>query len=301
MKTQQSTKSETNSINIIINTKNQKVMKTKKYSNVMKAFMAVAMMFLIAGVAFSQTSEERKGSSATYSVAAGDPTDEYTWTIAAPDAPASVTPAPTSGSGTIADPYVIDWTVDLTSIQVQWAADASPDINSISGAVSVQKRINAGAICPSPVQTMNIAFWSNPTAVVDPSETDLFVCSGDPIGGSITINLTGAPDGGQSGNDGFEVIYDVAVSDAGLTVSGANGPVGTDQSVTSDDATVTIPLPDALLNTTSGPQTYTITLSTVQDDFDETPVVIAGQVYTITVYPAPTTGDITSTGSLTRR
>ena len=295
------TNSETKSIHSINNTLNQKVMKIKKYSLMTKAVMALAMMFLISGVTFSQTVEERKGGSSTYSVVAAAGGEEYRWTIEAVDAPASTSVAAdiVSGSGTTGDPYITDWVADLTSIDVTWEADGSPDIASIAGIVTVQMRTNAGATCPSLVQTMDIAFWSEPTAAIDPTEVDLDVCSADAITGSITIDLTGAPDGG--GNDGFDVIYEVAVSDALLTVSGTNGPVGAGQVVTSDGATVTIPLPDALVNTHASSQTYTITLTSVQDDFNDPAVAVLAQVYTITVHPIPTTGIITSTGSLTRR
>jgi len=276
-------------------------MKTKKYSLVKKAMMASAMICLFAGTAFSQTVEERKGGTSTYSVAAGAPTDEYTWTIEAAVAPTSVTPVPSSGTGTTGDPYIIDWTTDLTSIDVEWATDGSPDIASTAGIVTVQKRLNAAAVCASPVQTMDISFWSLPSAEIDGAVTTLNVCSGDAIDGSITLNLTGAPDAGQSSNDGFEVIYDVTVDDPTLTVSGTDGAVGDDQSVTSDGATVTIDLPDALVNTDNVMHAYTITLNTVEDDFDDGPYAVAGQVYTINVYPTPTTGVIQSSGSLTRR
>jgi len=282
-------------------TLNQKVMKTKKYSLVKKAILASAMMCLIAGTAFSQNVEERKNGTSTYSIAAGAPTDEYRWTIEADVAPTSVTPAPSSGTGVTGDPYIIEWTADLYSIDVVWGADASPDIASTAGIVTVQKRLNAAAVCASPVQTMNIDFWSVPSAEIDGAVTTLDVCSADLIGGTITLNLTGAPDAGQSGNDGFEVIYDVAVDDPLLTVSGTDGAVGNGQVVNSDGATVTIDLPDALVNADNVVHTYTITLNTVEDDFDDGPYAIAGQVYTINVYPTPTTGVIQSTGSLTRR
>jgi hypothetical protein len=177
MKTQTSKQNQTNhSIN---NTLNQKVMKTKKYLKMTKAIVAFVMMFFISGVAFSQTIEERKGGTSNYSVAAGAPTDEYTWTVAAAVAPASVTPAPTSGSGTIADPYVIDWTADLTDIDVTWAADVTPDIASTAGAVTVQKRTVAGITCTSAVQTMDISFWSDPSAAIATADQD--VCSADAI------------------------------------------------------------------------------------------------------------------------
>ena len=115
------------------------------------------------------------------------------------------------------------------------------------------------------------------------------------------MDLTGAADAGQSSNDGFTVVYDVAVDDPTLTVVGVNGPTGAGQSVTSDGPNITIPLPDALQNTDVVPHTYTITLQTVQDDFTDGPYAVAGQTYQITVYPIPVTGVITSDGALTRR
>ncbi|MEN8158047.1 MAG: hypothetical protein ABFS10_13935 [Bacteroidota bacterium] len=276
-------------------------MKTKKYSIAAKAFVAVTVMFLFSGALFAQTVEERKGGTTTYSVAAGVVTDEYTWTIAAPTAPTSVTPAPTSGTGTTADPYVITWTADLTSIDVTWAADAAPGITSEAGQVTVQKQTTGGATCPSVVQVMDVTFWSDPSAAIDAvTSPDQTVCSADVIGGSVTIDLTGAPDAGQSGADGFDLVYNVAFSDATLTGSGSNSTAGAG-TVTSDGATVTIPLPDALVNTGAVAQTYTITLSTIQDDFNDPAVAVAGEVFTITVNPVPVTGVISSSSSLTRR
>ena len=93
----------------------------------------------------------------------------------------------------------------------------------------------------------------------------------------------------------------MAVSDPLLAVSGPNGVTGTDLVANSNTATVTIPLPDALVNTDVVPQTYTITLKTIQDDFDDIPVAVVLQVFTITVNPTPVTGPIGSTGTLTRR
>jgi len=289
---------------LINNSQNQKVMKTKKYSNSMKALVTLGIMFMISSAAYSQTIEERKGGTSTYSVAASAGTDEYTWVISADVAPVSVTPGASSGSGTTADPWIINWTADLTSIDVEWGADASPDIASTPGVVTVQKRTTVGAVCPSPVQTMDIAFWSEPDASIDPvAFPPRDVCSTDPITGTITIDLAGAPDGGQSGGFGFDVVYDVAVSDALLTVTGPNGGTGNGQTVSSDGATVTIPLPDALVNADNVAHTYTITLQTIDDDLDDGPHAIPplSQVYTITVHPTPATGIINSTGALGRR
>jgi hypothetical protein len=257
-------------------------------------------MFLISGMAFSQTIEERKGGGSTYSVTPSAGSDQYRWTISADVTPVSVSSATLpGGDGTTANPWIIDWTDNLTSIDVVWGADASPDIASTPGVVTIQKRTTVGATCPSLVQTLDIAFWSQPSAIIDvatsPNQT---VCSTDAIGGSVTIDLTGAPDGVANG---FDLVYDVAVSDALLTVSGIVGLPGIDEVVNSNGPTITIPLPDALVNTDVIPQTYTITLKTIQDDFDDIPVAVVLQVFTITVNPTPVTGPIGSTGTLNRR
>jgi hypothetical protein len=287
-----------NQISQINNTQNQKVMKTKKYSNSMKIVLIAGLMFLASGIAFSQTIEERKGGTSTYSVAASAATDEYTWTIEAAVAP-TVVPVPSSGTGTPGDPFIIDWTANLTSIAVTWAADGAPDIASTAGVVTVQKRSTVGTLCPSTIQTLDISLWSLPSAIIDAvTSPDQDVCSTDAIGGSVTIDLTGAPDAVA---DGFDLVYDVAVSDPLLSVTGLVGLPGVDEVVNSNGATVTIPLPDALVNLHADPQYYTITLKTIQDDFDEIPVVVAAQVFTITVYPTPVTGPIGSTGTLNRR
>ena len=285
------------------NTSNQLIMKTKQHSNMKRILLAIAMILMANGIVIAQTVEERKGGTSTYSVVAGDPTDEYTWTIYGDVQPASITPAPLpGGDGSVGNPYIVDWTAGQNTIQVTWGADASPDINSVAGRVSVQKRVtSAGAVCPSPVQDMDITFWSEPSAAIA-GLADSAVCSADPIGGNITLNLTGAPDGG--GNDGFNVVYDVAVSSANLSTTTAVGQPGTDLAVSTDGATVNIPRPEGLVNTGSAVETYTITLKSMTDDLDDgtgLPTAIVGQVYTITVYPTPSTGDITSSGSLTRR
>ena len=309
-----------NSIQTIINTKNQKVMKTKKYSVMMRAFMAAVAMFLISSVAMAQIdptpgtttqvpiSEERSGGTSTFTAtgthAAGD---EFTWEVWGDTPPVDITDGAVSiidgGAGTSASPYVVNWTPDLDAIVVEWADDAS-GITNTNGNVSVQKRLPiASGGCLSLVQSWDIDLWANPDAAIDPTETDLTVCSGDAIGGSITINLEGAPDDG-GGTGGFEVNYDVAVTGGGdLTVSGPNGTVGVGKIETElTNGSLEITLPDALVNTGTTAHTYTITLNTVRDDFDPAAVAVsAPQVFTITVNPVPETGTITSTGTLTRR
>jgi len=313
------TKKNLNTNNTIIHTKNQEVMKTKKYSLMMKAAFAVMISILFSNVALAQfdltagttvqapISEERTGGASTYTAsgthAAGD---RFTWEVWGDTPPVAITSGGvdiiSSGAGTSASPYVINITVDLSSIDVQWDTDAT-GITSTGGNVSVQKFLPVAASgCASPIQSWNINFWSNPDAAVDASETDLIVCSGEAIGGSITINLEGAPDNG-GGTGGFELTYDVAVSSGDLSVSGPNGPVGVGQIETElTNGSLEITLPDALLNTGTTAQTYTITLDTMQDDFTQAAVAVStAQVFTITVNPTPDTGTITSTGALTRR
>jgi len=299
-----------NTSNIIINTKNQKVMKTKKYSIVMKAAFAVMISVLFSNVALAQfvaagtntqlpVSEERKGGTSTYTAsgthAAGD---EFTWEVWADTPPAAITSGGldiiSSGNGISGDPYIINWTADLSAIDVQWAADAAPGITNTNGNVSVQKRLPAASgSCPSPIQSWDIDFWSAATASI--SDVDAEYCSGDAIGGFITINLTGAPDGTV---DGFAVDYSIAA--ANLVDGSSTSWDGNTGTVTSDGATVTIPMPDLLTNLTTSDATFTVTLTRMNDDFtgDGT---LADDTFVITVHATPDTGTITSTGSLTRR
>lgn len=300
--------------------KNQKIMKTKKYSISLKALAAVVFAFVFSALLNAQfdiaagtttqtpVSEEREGNTGLYTATgvhvAGD---RFTWEIWADTPPVSVESGGVDiidgGSGTLADPYYVNLTDDLTSIDIEWAADAVPGIINTNGNVSVQKRLAvASGGCASPIQSWDIDFWSDPSAAVDViTSPNQIVCSTDAIGGTITIDLTGAPDAGQSGLDGFDLVYVVAVSDPLLTI---NGPLGTAEgshTVTSDLATVTIPLPTDLTNTDTSPHTYTVTLSTIQDDFNNPAVAVAGEVFTITVNPVPETGVISSSSSLTRR
>ncbi|MBN1131809.1 MAG: hypothetical protein JXR52_02115 [Bacteroidales bacterium] len=286
-------------------------MKTKRYSNVVKtvAILFVTMLFsnavlaqfdLSAGTT-SQTpiNEEREGGTSTYTASGThDVGDEFTWAVWADTPPVSITSGGVDiidgGSGTSADPYLVNWTADLSSIDVTWAADASPGIDNTNGNVSVQKRLPAAAgSCPSPIQSWDIDFWSAATASI--SNADAGYCSSAPIGGSITINLTGAPDGTA---DGFAVDYEITAPNledgSGTSWDGNTGTVN------SNGTTVTIPLPDLLTNLTTTDATFTITLTRMNDDFTGDGTLL-DDTYVITVYATPDTGEITSTGSLTRR
>jgi hypothetical protein len=289
-------------------------MKTKKYSISMKAFMAVVFAFAFSAILSAQfdltagtntqtpVSEEREGNTGTYTAsgthAAGD---QFTWEIWADTPPVAIVDGGGAdlidgGSGTSADPYVINWTDDLSSIIVTWAADGSPGIDNTNGNVSVQKRLAAAAGgCASPIQSWDIDFWSEATASM--ATADAAYCSGAAIGGQVTIDLTGAPDGTV---DGFAVDYTISAPDL-EDADGASwdGVTGT---ATSDGATATITLPDELIDVSVGQTggTFTITLTRMNDDFTNDGNIL-DDTFEITIYATPDTGDITSSSSLTRR
>ncbi len=224
--------------------------------------------------------EERKGGTTTYSVP-GPAGDEYTWAVTGNVV--SITPAPAAGGdGSAGNPYIIEWGVGITSIDVEWAADDNT-ITSVAGNVSVQQRLTSGTItCPSAIQSWDISLWSEANAVIE--DADYEICSGDATSGDITVRFTGAPN--------FDFTY---------TVTGLDGITGAPQVVTGiTGATTTIPVPANLVNTSSTvDQTYVVTLTQMNDGF--TGNGTASSVFTITVHPTVVTGPISSDRSLTRR
>jgi hypothetical protein len=278
----------------------KKVMKTKKYS-ILKKAVAAAMFsiafttilnaqFLNPTVANTQAGEEVRsivsGSTVTYDLTLNHVTgEEYRWAVRG----GNITTAGSSPSG---DSLIINWTTDLDAITVDWNQDLSATpIGSALGEIIVQKR-NAGG-CYGQIQVLPITMWNPATA--DLVDADIEVCSGDAIGDSITINLTGAPD---SAADGFEVTYDIVATD--LTDLGSNSLDATGSVAVSNTNTVTIALPDGLVNAQTADRTFTITLTAMHDDFQGNGTLIDSE-YIITVHPTPTTGTINSSSSLTRR
>ena len=238
----------------------------------------------------SQTAEEvRTGSTITYDLTANHSAGEsYRWAVRGGTITAGGV-VTTSG-----DTSIVEWTVDANTITVNWDADLSAaPVGSAPGEIIVQKR--SGSSCPSQLQVLGITEWNNPTATLaDPA---LSICSGETVGGNITIDLTGAPDGVA---DGFEVTYNVTAT--GLTDLGGNSLNATGSTVVSNTAQVTIALPDGLVNTTASAVDYVVTLTAMTDDFTTPNGTILGDgTYTITVDPVPDTGDINSSFSLTRR
>ena len=224
--------------------------------------------------------EERKGGTTTYSLTGAPLTDDYSWQIIGA---VSVIPAANSGTGTAANPFVIDFTTGLTSIQVVWPAEDST-ISFLEGNVAVQQKLPTGTVvCPSAIQSWNVNLWSAATASITTASFD--VCSGDAIGGNITVGLTGAPN--------FAFTY--TIKDLDGTVS---APV-VESGITG--ATATIALPANLVNTsTTDDQTYVITLTQMNDGFQGDGSLLTS-VFTITVHPTVVTGPISSNRALTRR
>jgi hypothetical protein len=281
-------------------TYSKSAMKTKKYSILRKAvaaavfsFVFITVMnaqFLNPTVATPQAGEEVRstttGNTVTYDLNANHVAgEEYRWAVRG----GNIT---TPGANPSGDSLIIDWTTDLDAITVDWNQDlSSTPIGSALGEIIVQKR-NAGG-CYGQIQVLPITMWNPATA--DLVDADLEVCSADAIGGNITINLTGAPDPVA---DGFEVTYDIVATN--LTDLGGASLDATNLTAVSNASTVTIALPDGLVNATNGDLTFTITLTAMLDDFTEGGSLI-DDTFQITVHPTPITGTINSSSSLTRR
>jgi len=278
----------------------KKAMKTKKYSILRKAVLAAMLSFAFGSflnaqffnptVANTQGGEEVRsiatGNTITYDLSADHvAAEEYRWVVRGGD----ITSVAYSTSG---DSLIVDWTSDLTDITVDWNQDLSgTPIGSAIGEIIVQKRNTGG--CYGQIQVLPITMWNPATASV--VDADIEICSGDAVGGSITINLTGAPDPVA---DGFEVTYDIVATD--LTDLGGSPVDASGSTVLSNSNTVTIPLPDGLVNATTADRTFTLTLTAMHDDFTGNGSLIDSE-YVITVHPTPVTGPIISGSSLTRR
>jgi len=208
----------------------------------------------------------RKGSIVQYSIPAGSAGEQYSWEITG----GTPTPAASSGSGSAADPYIINFSADLTSITVQWNTDAST-ITGITGRIRVQKKTGG---CVSLIQSLDLNAWSNPTAAI--SDADYEMCSGDATPGIVTVQFTGSPN--------FDLKY---------TVKDLDGTIGAEQTITSvTGASTTIPLPSNLINTsTTSDQTYEITITQMNDAFQGDGLIADG-TFKITVHAAINTGAI---------
>jgi hypothetical protein len=203
--------------------------------------------------------------------------EQYSWAIVG----GTPTPAANSGSGTQADPYIINFTPNLHTITINCGTD-DQTIMSLAGQVRVQKRTNTS--CISVIQSQDMAKWSSATiSIVD---ADYTICSGDPTTGFITVRFTGAPN--------FDFKY---------TVKNLDGTTSAEQIVTGiTTATATILLPANLVNTsTTNDQTYVVTVTQMNDSFTGDGTIVDG-TFTITVRPSISTGNIqASPAALQRR
>lgn len=226
--------------------------------------------------------EVRKDSTVIYSVAVGHISGEqYSWEIIG----GTPTPAASSGSGTIADPYIINFTPNLTSISVRWNAD-DHTITSQTGRIRVQKKNTTN--CISTIQDLKVFRWSAASAVISSDLTNT-ICNGENTGYVVTVQFTGAPN--------FDLDYTIENNLTGT-------PVVTNQTLTNvTSGTVNITIPDNLINTTSEDRTYKIILKRMNDAFTgDGNIPAATGTYTLTVHPASALSPITvSPGSLIRR
>lgn len=282
-------------------------MKTKKYSISMKAFTAVVFAFAFSVFLNAQfvapapssnanvTPEEvRATSTLTYDLSANHTAgDTYRWVVRGgtiDDAGGTLT-VTTDG-----DSSIVNWTADLELITVLWDTDITgTPVGSAPGEVIVQKTV--GGTCASQIQTLDITMWNPATAALDATALITEMCSGEILGGNIPVDLTGAPDPVA---DGFSVTYSISAT-GGLTDLGGTPLDATGATVLDNDAQALIALPDGIINPTASDQTFTLTLTAMNDDFQGAGSVAASVDYVITVHPTPTTGEINSSSSLTRR
>ncbi len=295
------------SINNSLTLKNQKVMKTKKYSISLKALAAVVFAFAFSAFLNAQfvtpapgstanvnPEEVRATSTISYDLSANHTAgDTYRWVVRGgtiDDAGGTLT-VDTDG-----DSSIVEWNLNLESIDVVWDTDITgTPIGFALGEIIVQKTV--GAACASELQTLAITMWNPATANLDLTGLSIEMCSGETLGGNLPVDLTGAPD---LVADGFDVTYTV-VATGGLTDLLGVGLDGTGTTIQDNDALAQIALPGGIINPTGVDQTLTITLTVVQDDFDVVGTIGAIATYAITVHPTPSTGEINSSSSLTRR
>ncbi|HEX2935981.1 MAG TPA: hypothetical protein VHO72_11555 [Bacteroidales bacterium] len=245
------------------------------------AFIALfAICNIWVGYSQAQTSEVRKGSTVSYSVADGHTAgQEYRWVIVG----GTPTPATTIGTGTTADPYIINYTADLPTISVTWPADDNNTTGDV-GIVKVQKRVAGG--CISVLQDMQVTRWSAATAAIS-GPNSVTICNG--IGFTVPVAFTGAPN--------FDLDYTIVSTLTGVSST----TTGKLTAITGGTANISIPAAD-LVNTTNADQTYTITLNRMNDGFAGDGTIGTANTFTITVSAPAATGPITvSPASLTRR
>ncbi len=273
-------------------------MKTIKNSVSMKILLTAIIAFTYAGFVNGQfqtptpdspitqaLEEVRTGTTTTYSLSATHNAGEtYRWEVTG----GQITEIDGVAFGPAA---VVDFTADAHTITVNWNQAPASAIASVSAQIQVQK---SNGSCPSQVTTLPVNIWNDASATITTATADL--CSGDSPVANVAVALTGAPDGTT---DGFAVDYSFTIP-AGLSALDSGGnPVAASGTVPTDGATVNIPLPATLINTTGGDLDFVVNLDRMNDDFTGDGAVSG--TYTVTVHPVPVTGTIVSGTSLTRR
>jgi hypothetical protein len=295
MNTQKSNQKTNNSFTL----KNQKVMKTKKYSNTLKAIVAAVFAFVFSTflnaqfvppspVSNTQTAEEVRATSVvTYDLSANHTAgDTYRWAVVG----GVITGG--TGTGVAPDSPILDWTANAFSIEVTWNTDITgTPIGSAPGEIIVQKR--AGGTCASELQVLDITMWNPATANMDLTGLVAGICSEEAIAFTVPVDLTGAPDPGA--NNGFDVDWEYEVTAGTLEDLGGLDPDGRTGTAVSNTALAQIPLPGALINTGTGDATMIVRMTAMQDDFNGAGALGTTFEYTLTVYATPATGDIVST------
>jgi hypothetical protein len=283
--------------------KNQKVMKTKKYSISLKALAALVFAFAFSAflnaqfivpapssnINLSSPEEVRATTTITYNLFVNHTdTDTYRWVVRGGTIIGGAAVAP--------DSSVLDWTENAYSIDVTWNTDITgTPIGSAPGEIIVQKQ--AGGTCASELQVLNSTMWNPATANLDLTGLLTELCSEEALEFTVPADLTGAP---NAAADGFIVNYEYAAT-GNLEDLGGNLLNGVTGQVLDNDDQAQIPLPDGLFNPGTTDETFTLTLTSMFDDFDEGGDVSASVTYTITVHPTPSTGEIVSGFSLSRR
>jgi hypothetical protein len=279
--------------------KNQKVMKTKKYSISMKTLAAVVFAFAFSAFLYAQEfvapapssntnlsspEEVRAASTVTYDLNNLNHTagDSYRWVVRGGTI--------AGGTDVLPDSSVLDWTVDATLITVTWDNTIVGPLGSDPGQIIVQKRV--GGSCASQLQILNITMWNPATANFDLATLITEMCSGEAFAFTVPVDLTGAPDPGL--NMGFDVVWEYEDLSGNLETLLGTPVNGITSTAFSNTATAQIPLPDGLVNIGTADETFTVRLTAMQDDFNVVGAVGVIFEYNITVHPTPATGEINS-------
>jgi hypothetical protein len=245
------------------------------------AFTEARSQFIGSETDSSLTIEDvRKGTVVEYSLQTdARPGEEFRWEVTG----GQIVTAGAMGEGTTDDPSVIEFTVDLHTIEVQWQPDDST-ADYLRGSVMVQKK--SVYHCASIILKQNIRQWSMPTVAIDPNEFDFSVCSGDPVGGYIIVRLTGAAD--------FTFKY--SIKSNGLRDETGQSINTEFQTITTSNDTAHIGLPILLVNPgNTVSKYYTIEMISMNDAFTGNgEVVSTRKEFTIMVYPAVNVGTIES-------